>query len=106
MTTYEWNCRTVDAYPQNGGIENIIHKVHFIVTGTSSETNASVAGTQVLDTENIVDFVAFENLTNEIVTDWVKQAMGEDKVTEIEVIVQNKINALENPSSVHLKIEL
>ena len=39
MTTFEWNCRTVDTYPTSGDNTDVVYNVHWRVTGTSDQTN-------------------------------------------------------------------
>ena len=39
---------------------------------------------QILNTDNITDFVNFEELTNDDVTAWVKAGLGETRVSDIE----------------------
>jgi len=82
------------------------------VTGTSDQTDAdgnaytaTSIGTQVLDTENITDFVAFVDLDNAAVEAWVKAEMGEDAVTEIENGIDSQINEQITPTSVTKTIE-
>jgi hypothetical protein len=49
-------------------------------------------------------FIPFEDLTNEIVVEWTKSAMGEEQVASIEASIQSQINALITPTSVALLI--
>ena len=35
MTTYNWNCKTVDCYPEQDNEADVVYNVHWIVTGTS-----------------------------------------------------------------------
>lgn len=112
MTTFEWNCKTVDVYPTAGDNTDVVYNVHWRLTGTSdqvdTEGNAYTAtsiGTQVLSTEEIVDFVAFEDLTNEIVAGWVQATMGEEAVTNLETSLNSQIDALITPTSVTKTIE-
>ena len=111
MTTFNWDCKTVDVYPTAGDNTNVVYNVHWRLTGTSDQTDAdgnayvaSVIGTQVLDTENITDFVAFEDLTNEQVATWVQDAMGAEQVTTLQENVDNQINTLITPTSVTLTV--
>jgi hypothetical protein len=111
MTTYNWNCKTVDAYPQDGEYTDLVYNVHWIVTGVSDELNpegiaysATSIGTQTLDTSEVTDFIPFEDLTNEQVVAWTKGAMGEDQVASIEASIQSQINALITPTTVTLTI--
>ena len=111
MTTYNWNCKTVDAYPQDGEYTDLVYNVHWIVTGVSDELNpqgiaysATSIGTQTLDTSEVTDFIPFEDLTNEQVVAWTKGAMGEEQVASIEASIQSQIDALITPTTVTLTI--
>ena len=109
--TYDWNCKTVDAYPQDGEYTDLVYNVHWIVTGVSDELNpegvaysATSIGTQTLDVSDVTDFIPFEDLTNEQVVAWTKGAMGEEQVASIEVSIQSQIDALITPTTVTLTI--
>ena len=111
MTTYNWNCKTVDAYPQDGEYTDLVYNVHWIVTGVSDELDpqgvaysATSIGTQTLDVSDVTDFIPFEDLTNEQVVTWTKGAMGEEQVASIEASIQSQIDALITPTTVTLTI--
>lgn len=103
--TYDWNCKTVDVHPQAEGETNVVYNVHWIVTGTEGEYTASIIGTQIVTVDPETPFIPFEDLTNEIVVEWAKEAMGEDQVQAIEDSLQAQITELENPTSVTMTIE-
>jgi len=112
MTTFDWNCKTVDVYPTSGDNTDVVYNVHWRVTGTSDQVDAdgnaytaTSIGTQTLNTEEIVDFVPFEDLTNELVAGWVQAAMGEEAVANLEDSLNNQIDALITPTSVTKTIE-
>ena len=111
MINLEWNCRTVDARPLEGGEVDVVYNVHWIVTGTSDqldpEGNAYSAiniGTQNVTWNPEGTFIPFEDLTNEIVVEWTQAAMGEEQVTSIEAGVASQIESLIHPTSVTLTI--
>jgi hypothetical protein len=108
MTNYDWNCKTVDAYPQDGDYTDVVYNVHWIVTGTSDSEgvtySATSIGTQVLDTSGITDFIPFDELTNEQAVSWTKSAMGQEQVDSIQAGIQSEIDNLINPTSVTLTI--
>ena len=111
MITYNWDCKTVDAYPQDGEYTDLVYNVHWIVTGVSDQLNpegvaysATSIGTQTLDTSEVTDFIPFEDLTNEQVVTWTKVAMGEEQVASIEASIQSQIDALITPTTVTLTI--
>lgn len=111
MTTITWDCKVVDLYPLEGEYTNVVYNVHWIITGVSDQLDAeekpytgTVFGFQALDTSNVTNFVPFEDLTNEITTQWVKDAMGTARVTNFELATEKQINEKINPSSVTMTI--
>lgn len=102
--TYDWNCKTVDVHPQAEGETNVVYNVHWIVTGTEGEYTASIIGTQIVTVDPETPFIPFEDLTNEIVVEWTKEAMGEEQVAQIEATIAAAIEDQINPSSVTLVI--
>lgn len=111
MTTFLWNCKTVDVYPTEGEYTDVVYNVHWIVTGTSDQVDADgnpytgrTIGTQMLDTSTITDFIPFADLTNEQVVSWTKEAMGAEQVAEIEANIEAQINQEINPTSITMTI--
>lgn len=107
MTTFEWNCLTVDTYPTSGDNTDVVYNVHWRVTGTSDQVDAdgnaytaTSIGTQTLNTDDLTNFVEFADLDNAIVEGWVKAEMGADAVTEIENGIESQINEQITPTSV------
>ncbi len=111
MTNYDWNCKTVDCYPEQDNETDVVYNVHWIVTGVSDQVDsqgnpysATNIGTQTLNTSDITNFIPFDQLTNDEVVAWTKSAMGEDEVAGIEASIQNQIDSLITPTSVTLTI--
>lgn len=104
---YNWNCKTVDVYPSDGDLTDVVYNVHWIVTGTDDSVppvQATIYGTQILNVEDITPFIPFDQLTNEGVVAWTKSAMGEEQVASIEANIANQIELLINPVSVTMAI--
>ena len=104
MITNDWNCKTVDVHPQEEGETNVVYNVHWIVTGTEEDYSATNIGTQIVALNSEADFIPFEDLTNEIIVGWTKEAMGEEQVQAIEDSIASQIAELENPTSVTMTI--
>ena len=111
MITYNWNCKTVDAYPQNEEYSDLVYNVHWLVTGVSDELkpdgttySATNIGTQSLNTSEVTVFIPFEDLTNEVVVEWTKRAMGSSQVSDIENSIASQIGSLITPNTVTLNI--
>ena len=96
----DWNCKTIDVYThEHNGHEQVIYNVHWRVEKEDGEYSASSYGTQPLNTEDIQNFIPFDEVTSEIVEGWVKDVMGEEKVSEIENSLDQQIEKEKNPSS-------
>jgi hypothetical protein len=106
MINYEWNCKTVDVYPQSGDYTDVVYNVHYYVLGEDSETayQSDIIGTQILNVSDVKDFIPFDKLTNEDAVAWCKAAMGEEQVAQIEATIAAAIEDQVNPSSVTLII--
>jgi hypothetical protein len=102
--TYDWNCKTVDVHPQEEGQTDVVYNVHWIVTGVDGDYSSSAIGTQIVPLSEGSTFIPFEDLTNEIVVGWTKEAMGEETVASIETGIANQVEALINPTSVTMTI--
>ena len=111
MITYDWNCKTVDCYPDYDNEADVVYNVHWIVTGVSDQVDpkgnpysATNIGTQTLDTSQITNFIPFDQLTNDEVVAWTKEAMGDEQVASIESSIEKQIQDLITPTSVTLVI--
>ena len=113
MVTYNWNCRTVDAYVEQNEEADVVYNVHWIVTGVSDIENpnspntfyqSTSIGTQVLDTSAIVNFIPFADVTNEEVVTWTQDAMGAEQVTAIETGIASQIESKIHPTTVTLTV--
>lgn len=107
MINYTWNCKTVDVHPIKEGQPNVVYNVHWIFEGIDTATSVSseYIGTQRLEMDPTSEFIAFESLTNEIVTEWVKGAIGTDAIAKMEKAIASKISEINNPSSITKTLE-
>ncbi len=108
MITYDWNCKTVDAYVEQSGNDDVVYNVHWRVTGTKEDGgeqySSTSIGTQTLDTSEITDFIPFDQVTNEQVVAWTQAAMGAEQVAAIEANIADAIELEINPVSITLTV--
>jgi len=111
MVTYDWNCKTVDAYVEQNNEADVVYNVHWIVTGTSDVADATGGfysstsiGTQTLDVSEITNFIPFDQVTNAEVVAWTQEAMGAEQVTQIEASIASQIESLIHPTTITLTI--
>jgi len=110
-TTITWNCKTVDVYPTDGSLTDVVYNVHWIATGISSEVDAegnayvsTAIGTQMLDTSDITNFTPIEDLTNAEVVAWTQAAMGAERVAAQVAGITKAIALLITPTSITMQI--
>ncbi len=104
MIAYDWNCKTVDVHPQEEGETDVVYNVHWIATGVDGDYSANCIGTQVVPLSEGGTFIPFEDLTNDVVVEWTKEAMGEEQVTQVEASIASQIEDQINPTSVTMTI--
>ena len=107
MSTYNWDCKTVDVYPSKSGEKNVVYNVHWKVTGISESKDendnpysATTIGTQNLEFVSGSDFTDFDDLNHTTIVNWVKAEMGSDQVKSIEEGLDSQITELQTPTSV------
>jgi hypothetical protein len=97
MTTYNWTVAQMDAYPEYEGHSDVVFTVHWRLEGTDGEHSTGVYGSVSLTLDPEAAYVAYADLTEEQVTGWVHEALGEDQVASYEENVANQIAELANP---------
>ena len=108
MINYNWDCRKVDAYVEQGGNANVVHNVNWRLTGSKNNPNTDLLysitniGTQSLDISEITNFIPWNEVTQADVEAWTKEAMGEEQVLAVKENIAAKIRLLETPVSVTL----
>ena len=110
--SYAWDVSTVDTYPTKDSNSDVVHNVHWRLTGTDDANNdsegnpqtADVYGSQSLDTDSISDFVAFGSLDAAKVQGWVEAALGADEVIKLKASIDSQIAEKVTPTSVTKQI--
>ena len=102
--TYTWNINQMDAYPSHEDQTDVVFTVHWTFVGTDGTHTASVYGTVGVTYEAGSPFTPYTNLTHDIVTAWIINSLGEEKVTEMESNISSQIDNLANPPVVSPKL--
>lgn len=95
--TYTWGVATMERKLS----DEVVYTVHWTVNaervdGEDTFTAGSY-GSVGLGEPDPQAFIPYEDLTLEIVTDWVKEALGEEQVETIETALSNQLDNQENP---------
>ena len=73
--THTWSIQNLRQLNDGTGT---VCDVHFSVDSVDGEFHVDSGDVVSLNTENIENFVSYENLTEEMVINWVKQTLGQD----------------------------
>jgi len=106
--SYTWNVSTCDTYPSKSSKSNVVHTVHWRLTGTDDTNNdsdgnaqtATVYGSQSVSTDDLSSFINWSDLKASDVQGWVEAALGSDEVTAKKASVDAQIAEKVTPTSV------
>ena len=99
-----WNVVQMDAYPTEDGEVDVVFNVHWTLTGEQTVGGEPVTGyvysSQAITLDADEPFVPFAQLTEELVLNWVKAAMGTETIAAHEANVLQQIEDKKNPKVV------
>jgi len=106
--SYTWDVSTCDVYPAKSGKSNVVHNVHWRLTGSDDSNNdadgnpqaATIYGAQALDTSDLSSFINWSSLKASDVQGWVEAALGSDEVTAMKASIDASIAEKVSPTSV------
>lgn len=105
MTNFTWN--VTQLYTQTiDGKEDYVVIAHCNTIGVDGIYSASVPNVIQFSTEDIGTFIPYEELTEAIVVDWIKETLGENGVISIEACIQGQIDSQINPPQVPVNTPL
>lgn len=94
---YRWNFNPLEAYPTASGEDNVVFLVHWQLYGSTGSYQSSVIGTQPVTYESGSAFTPFNQLTYDIVYNWMTASMGTASMQAYEATVAQQINNQINP---------
>jgi hypothetical protein len=100
MSNPNWTIAAVEAYPQAEGQDNVVFTIHWRAELSQNEKIASNYGSVGVTYVAGEPFTPFAELTQDQVVGWVKEALGADKVAEIETGLASQLQSLLNPVSI------
>ena len=92
--TYQWGVASLERHLADG----IVYTVHYTISADDGTYASSAYGSLGLEAPGD-DAIPYALLTPEIVTDWVKDKFGDEKVTEIEAALAEQISQQRTPTN-------
>jgi hypothetical protein len=104
MNTYVWSIESLDCIPSKDGLSNVVSAIHWRCKGNNDVNSTEVYGVVGLEHNAEAPFVEYANLNKETVIKWAKEALGNEKVIELESLLAKQLEALANPPIISPKL--
>lgn len=95
--TYSWVIVQLECYPEHEGLTDVVFTVHWRRQAMSGNYMSDVYGSQGVTLEPDAPFTAYADLTKEQVEGWLVDAMGAERVAELDAGLDAQIEAQINP---------
>jgi len=92
-TTFTWAIANLDREIADG----FVYTAHYTVNATDGEAYSAGAYGSI-GFERPEELIPFDNLTPEIVINWVKEKLGEEQVEKVETALQSQIDEKRAPT--------
>lgn len=89
---YTWNFNPLEVVFNEESMANVIDMVHWQYTATFETASATSIGVVKLDTPVSESFVAYEDVTKTMVTEWVEAKLGQTQITALQTNLSSSIN--------------
>ena len=94
---YNWNFNPLEAYPTASEENNVVFLVHWQLYGSTGSYQSSTIGVQPVNYDTGSTFTPFNELTYDIVYNWMTASMGLEQMQAWENEVAQKIDNQINP---------
>ena len=103
---YTWNISSLEIVKNKENLTNVVKIIHWNYEVTDeNENSAKIYGSNPLDTPDQTAFIPYENLTFDIVVDWLEQILNIEVLQQqLQQELQNNINRQQNPPIVILPL--
>lgn len=95
--TYYWYVQSLECYPESGGQQNVIFKIYWQLDGTDGPNSGTIYGDVNTTYTAGGPFTPYNQLTQDQVIGWVKEALGPEGIAEAQANVDAQIAAAANP---------
>jgi hypothetical protein len=97
MNTYDWVISQLDCYPLQDDNEDVVFQIHWRRQATDGTHHADVYGSQAVTLDADAPFTPYADLTQADVEGWLEDAMGVERVDEMDASLDKQIEDQINP---------
>jgi len=99
MPEYTWSYPALGVVYNEDTLTDVVQTINWVLTATDGEYSASCYGSITLGAPNPEDFTPYSELTQEQVTAWTIEVLGEEQVQSYQESLAGQIEAQKNPTS-------
>ena len=100
-----WQIYSIRSHPQLDGRTNVVSSVKWGAHAVDGSYTDAVSGIVDLPVSNITSFVPYDQLTESQVVEWVKNALGEQKIKQLHVQLSVSIESRKQPNLIKPKAQ-
>lgn len=94
-----WNIENLTVYLNYNNQNDVVYKINYFVNKSDENGNSNTLFKIAnFDLTNLDDFIPFEDLTNEIVLNWIKDDLGQSGIDDLETELDNSLSLMANTS--------
>jgi len=102
--TYIWSITNLNCYPEVEGETNVVFTSYWELSGTDGQYAGKIYGSTPLTYVAGTPFTPYDQLTEEQVINWTKNAIGPDGLANYELVVEKQIQDQINPPTISLPL--
>lgn len=91
---YTWHFGPFECVPKLDSLNNVVEKIHWRLVGSVEEYSIEANGSVTLENAQSESFILFQELTEEIVIEWVTSKLGMDVIY---ADIERQLDILVNP---------
>jgi len=95
--TYSWVVSQLECYPQHEGRTNVVFTIHWRRQATDGAHKADIYGSQNIHLDADAPFTPYAEITKAQVEGWLENALGAEKVVELDASLDKQIKDKKNP---------
>lgn len=92
-----WNVVQMDCYPEIDGEKDVVFVCHWTLTASEDGYSSSIYGSVNVSLDSESPFTPYDQLTEDQVIGWVKDALGQQQVNACEATVEKQLADQKNP---------
>lgn len=102
--SYQWLVKKMTAQVKDGSFENVVNSVEWECSATDGINTTSVSGTQSIEFNGGSNFTPVDNLTEQIVIGWVKDALKEQTISFIQSQLDALLQEIKSPETIDVTL--